>query len=157
MSVNEVIKPSVVELFTGHGIVSLEFITTLKSPPKIKCLVYDYSKGDFDGLHSAVRAANLSILNSPYCSYINDWQRWKDTVLAAVADFVSTKKLKGRNPIPQINGLIINPIHKKESIHRKLRENPTNTCERNFHHSAPKSSVDFEKVKTPFSLIWKQH
>ena len=122
VSVNEVIKPSVAELFTDHGIVSFQFITTLKSPPKIKRLVYYFSKGDFDRLRSVVRAVNLlSIISSDCCEINDDWQRWKDTLLAAVVDFVLRKKLKGRKLIPWINGLIINLNHKKISIRKKTQ------------------------------------
>ena len=51
----------------------------------------------------------------------NDWRRWKDAVLAAVDDFIPKKTLKGRNPVPWINGSIINLINKKEHLRKKIK------------------------------------
>ena len=45
-----------------------------------------------------------------------DWHQWKDTFLVAVSDYIHTKRLKERNPIPWMSGAIINLAKKKESI-----------------------------------------
>ena len=44
---------------------------------------------------------------------------WKD-ILVGVADYIPKKKLKGRNPVPWINGPILTLIKKKESMRKKL-------------------------------------
>ena len=63
--------------------------------------MYDYIRGDFDGLRSSLRAANLANFVSNDDVNINtDWHNWKDALLAAVKD-----------PVPWING----PI-KKENL-----------------------------------------
>ena len=42
----------------------------------------------------------------------DDWRFWKDLFLAAVKDFVPSKRLKGRNPVPQ------------NSVRQKLKSHP---------------------------------
>ena len=67
--------------------------------------MYDYIRGDFDGLQSSLRAANLANFISNDDVNINiDWHNWKDALLAAVKD-----------PVPWINGPIINFLKKKSS------------------------------------------
>ena len=61
----------------------------VKAPTKIHRNVYNYKKADFAGLRHALNAVDLSL------QFVNDnidnvWQHWKDTFLAAVADFVPT-------------------------------------------------------------------
>ena len=159
VSVNEVIKPSVAELFTDHGIVSFQFITTLKSPPKIKRLVYYFSKGDFDRLRSVVRG----------CKPVehNFFRLLRDQRRLATMERHSTCCCGRFRPKKETQRTETNPLDKRldnQSQPQKridTQENsdkiPQITCERNFHHSAPKSSANFEKVETRFSLIWKQH
>ncbi|EDO48374.1 predicted protein [Nematostella vectensis] len=53
-----------------------------------------------------------------------DWQNWKDLFLAAVADHVPSKKLRGRNPVPWMNGTILDLIKKKETTRRRLKKTP---------------------------------
>ena len=78
-------------------------------------------KGDFEDLLSAI------ILSSIIANYdINTvWHQWKDMFLAASSDYIQTKRLKGRNPIPWISGAIFNLIKKKESISQKLKLPPS--------------------------------
>ena len=69
-----------------------------------------------------LRAANL--VNSVSNDDVNiniDWHNGKDALLAAVKDHIPKKKLKGRNPVPCINGPMTNLIEKKESTHMKLK------------------------------------
>ena len=77
--------------------------------------MYDYIRGDFDGLRSSLRAANLANFVSNDDVNINiDWHNWKDALLAAVKDHIPKKKLKGRNPVPWIDGPIMNFLKKKK-------------------------------------------
>lgn len=60
--------------------------------------MFDYDKGDFDSLRNALRAVNLtSILGSDDINA--DWKNWKDVFLAAVSDYIPTKKLEGKHPL----------------------------------------------------------
>ena len=117
----EVLKPIDVEMFTDHIVLNSNRY------------VYNYNKGDFAGLCSVLRAANFSSLVSPdNTNIISVWCHWKDAVLAAVADFIPRKKLKGRNLAPLINGAIINLIPKKISICKQLKQYPTNHLKEEF-------------------------
>ena len=54
----------------------------------------------------------------------DEWRCWKDLLLAAVKDFVASKRLKGRNPVPWIDSNILNLIKKKNSVRQKLKSHP---------------------------------
>ena len=86
--------------------------------------VYDYTKGLFEGLRTALSAINLSsiIANDDINT---DWHQWKGTFLVAVSDYIQTNRLKGRNPIPWRSGAKLNLIKKKESIRQKLKLSPS--------------------------------
>ena len=105
-----------------HCMVSVNLAIAIKAPSKNQCFVYDYIRGDFEGLWPSLRAANLvnSVSNDDVNININ-WHNWKDTLLAAVKDHIPKKKRNGRNPVPCINGPMVNLIEKKESTHMKLK------------------------------------
>jgi len=43
-----------------------------KRPARMNRFIYDYNKGNFKGLRSSLRAANLSNIISPHAADIND-------------------------------------------------------------------------------------
>ena len=56
--------------------------------------VYDYAKGDFDGLRNALPSVNLtSVVGEGDLE--SCWQTWKDLFFAAVKDNIPTKRLRG--------------------------------------------------------------
>ena len=57
---------------TNHAIASFEFQMCLKVLPKMNRFIYDYNKGNFKGLRSSLRAANLSNFISPDAADINN-------------------------------------------------------------------------------------
>jgi hypothetical protein len=114
--VSEILSIDKAGIFTDHRTVLFEFNTHR--------LIFDYAKGDFEGLRAALSAINLSsIINHEDIN--TDWQQWKDTFLAAVSDYIPSKRLKGRNPVPWINGAILNLINKKNHVRKKLKKSPT--------------------------------
>ena len=50
VNVTEVLEPNEAEMFTDHCIVSFELSSAVKAPPKLRCFVYDYARGHFNGL-----------------------------------------------------------------------------------------------------------
>ena len=54
------------------------------------------------------------------------------TSLAGVADYIPKTKLKGRNPVPWINGPILTLIKKKESMHKNLILSPSSFLKAKF-------------------------
>lgn len=49
-----------------------------------------------------------------------------------MADFIPKKKLKGTNPLPWINGSIINLINKKDLIRKKLKQRASSLLREKF-------------------------
>ena len=118
VSVPEVLSPDKAALFTDHNVITFEYAAHVKAPSKTLGYIYDYNNGDFNGLRTAIHEKNLSsLVTSDDNDDINtDWQRWSDAFMAAVKDHIPIKRLKGRNPLPWINGTILNLIKKKNSI-----------------------------------------
>ena len=94
--------------------------------------MFDYRRGDFDGLRSALQSLDLSILIQDDGDINNDWLQWKDAFLSAVADYIPTKKIKGKNSPPWITGDIIHSLRKKEAIRQKLKKSPTSHLREKF-------------------------
>ena len=93
----------------------------------------DCAKGDFDRLRSSFQAANLSnAISSGNLDIDRDWHSWKDTFLEGVADCILKKKLKGKNPVPWINGPILTLIKKKEPMRKKLVSSPSSYLNAKF-------------------------
>ena len=89
----EVLEPTEAEMFTDNCIVSFELSSAVKAPPKLRRFVYDYARGDFDGLRSSLQAANLSnTISTGDLDIDRDWHSWKDTFLAGLADHIPKKK-----------------------------------------------------------------
>ena len=79
--------------------------------------------GDFEALHDALSAINLSSIVG-HNNIDDDWRCWKDLFLAAVKDFMPSKRLKGHNPVPWIDSNNLNLIKKKNSVCQKLKSHP---------------------------------
>ena len=76
-SVSEVLEIDKPGLFTDHRTVFFEFRTLVKAPVKTHRSVYDYPKGDFDGLRNALRSVNLtSVVGEGDLE--SCWQIWKN-------------------------------------------------------------------------------
>ena len=61
------------------------------------------------------------------------WNQWRDNLLAAVEQHIPTKKIKGRNSPPWMNGNIIHTISwEKEAARRKLKSSPTDALRTKF-------------------------
>ena len=97
-----VLSPVESGLFTDHGTIVFQLETSKKAAPKQGRTVYNYKKGDFDGLRSAIEAIDLS--NAIHQDDVNtSWLEWKDT-----------KRIKGRISPPWINGGIVHAQKRKE-------------------------------------------
>ena len=95
--------------------------------------MYNYKKGDFNGLCSSLPTINL--LSCIEHDNINDdWESWRSALLEAVSKYIPCKKLKERKDLPWINGTILNLIKKKSTVRKKLRSSPTSHLLEKFKH-----------------------
>ena len=94
-----VLHPAQSGLLTDHSAIIFHFKTSVKATPKLNRTVYDYKRADFVGLRTALQAVNLSSIVQSAVDINLCWLEWKDTFLAAVADFIPTKRIKGRSPV----------------------------------------------------------
>ena len=92
----------------------------------------DFRRGDFDGLRSALQAIDLSTIIQQDSDINEDWLLWKDTFLTTVNDFVPSRKIKGRNSPPWLNGKVIHALRQKEAVRRKLKTSPTASLKTKF-------------------------
>lgn len=107
-----VLSPKESGLFTDHGTIVFHLKISRKAAPPIARTVYDYSRGDFNGLRSAIGAIDL-------CSTINtddvniSWHQWKDAFLAAVQDYIPTKTSRGATTHPGSMETLFTPSGRK--------------------------------------------
>ena len=74
-------------------------------------------------MRESLSAINLSSIVG-HNNIDDDWWCWKDLFVAAVKDFVPSKRVKGQNPVPWIDSNILNLIKKKNSVRQKLKSHP---------------------------------
>ena len=60
VNVTDILSPKDTGVFTDHSVIISQFNAFIKAAPKTLRFVYDYAKGDFDGLRTALSAINLS-------------------------------------------------------------------------------------------------
>ena len=123
--VREVFSPKESDVFMDNGTVSFECHASTKATHKIKRTVYDYRKGDFDGLWGALEALNLCNLIQDSDDINLDSTYQKDAFMSTVLDFIPTKKMKGKTTPPWITSEIIHALRKKEAARSKLKKSPT--------------------------------
>ena len=88
-------------------------------------------RADMDGLRRALDGANLS--NCIESDDINDcWMKWKANFLSVVKTYIPTKRIKGRNFPPWMNGNIMYEIRKKEAVRKKLKSSPSDSLNNRF-------------------------
>ena len=110
---------------TDHDTIVFNLKTSIKAAPKLNRTVFDYRRGNMDGLGSALAMIDFSNIIEQGQDINNCWEQWKITFLSVVRDYIPTKKIQGRNCPPWINGSIIHEIRKKEAVQRKLRSSPS--------------------------------
>ena len=121
--VTEVLSPDKAGLFKDHCVVLFEYNSFVNASSQPRKFVYDYANDDFEGLREALSAINLSSIVD-HNDIDDGWRCWKDLFLAAVKDFVPSKRLKCGNPVPWIDSNILNLIKKKNSVRQKLKSHP---------------------------------
>ena len=117
------LSPDKAGVFTDHCVVLLKYNAFVNASSHPRKFVYDYANGDFEDLREDLSAINLASIVS-HNNIDDDWRCRKNLFLAAVKDFVPSKRLKGRNPVPWIDSNILNLIKKKNSVRQKLKSHP---------------------------------
>ena len=62
VNVTDILSPKDTGVFTDHSVIIFQFNAFIKAPPDTLRFVYDYGKGDFEDLHMALSAINLSLI-----------------------------------------------------------------------------------------------
>ena len=68
----EILPPEQSSVFTDHNAISFDFTAFIKAPRKSVRTVYDYAKGDLNGLRDALKSTDLSSLISDSDNVDND-------------------------------------------------------------------------------------
>lgn len=90
------------------------------SSSKLNRHVYDYLKGDFQGLRSTLQCIDLSSIIESSTNVNEAGLQWKEMFVAAVRKFIPTREIKCKHSSPWITGNILHVIRKKESVRKKL-------------------------------------
>ena len=89
VTITQIETPENAAVFTDHSVVFYELNAFVTIQAKTRRYVYDYGKGDFEGLRSALSAKNLCS-NLDHDDINDDWQSWKNTFLQTVSNSQST-------------------------------------------------------------------
>lgn len=91
----------------------------------MKRAVFDYRKGNFNGLRSALEGMDLCEVIESEVDVSHGWLKWKEIFLDAVHKKIPIRTIKNINSPPWINSEIIHAIKKKETVRRKLKSTPS--------------------------------
>lgn len=119
-------------LFTDHDTIVFNLKTSIKAATKLNRTVLDYRRGNMDGLRSALEMTDFSNIIESGDDVSKCWKQWKDTFLGVVKSYIPTKRIKGRNSPPWMNGNIIQEIREKEAVRRKLKSSPYDVLRAKF-------------------------
>jgi hypothetical protein len=125
VKVCDVWSPAEAEIFTDHNVINFELLFHPKRAPKIQRTVYDYRRGDFTALRSALESLNLSATISADSDINDDWRNWRNTFVDTVSHHIPSTKIRGRNYVPWMNSDILHNIKKKSSLRHKLKKSKT--------------------------------
>jgi hypothetical protein len=103
-------------IVTDHNCIVFHVKAKVKVPTKLNRHVYDYQKGDFQGLRSTLQNIDLSNIIESSADVNEAWLEWKEKFVAALREFIPTKKIKGKLSPPWITGDILHVIRKKETV-----------------------------------------
>ena len=116
-------------LITDHSVITFHLKTSVKAIPKLKRTVFDYRKGNFNGLRTALESIDLCNVIESEIDVKQGWLKWKEIFLDAVHKNIPTKTIKNINSPPWINSEIIYAIKKKETVRRKLKSSPSDVLQ----------------------------
>ena len=106
VKVSNILLPQDSGIVTDHNCIVLQVKANVKILSKLNRHVYDYQKGDFQGLRSTLQNIDLSNIVESGTNVINEaWLEWKEKFVAAVREFIPTRKIKGKHSTPWITGI----------------------------------------------------
>ena len=127
-----VLSPAESGLITDHSVITFNIKTSVKAVPKVKRTVFDYRKGNFNGLRTALEGINLCDVIESEVDVNHGWLKWKEIFLDAVRKNIPIRTIKNINSPPWINSEIIHAIKKKETVRRKLKSTPSDVLRVKF-------------------------
>ena len=112
------LRPSESGISTDHNAIIFDLKTECIPLSRVTRTVFDYGRADFEGLRERLQTLNLEQRISDDDDINNEWSNWKNTLLAAVNDFVPMKRVKGRKSLPWVNNTILCLIKKKNTLRK---------------------------------------
>jgi hypothetical protein len=84
--------------------------------------VYNYKKGDFNGLHEALNLLNLSDIVSSENDVDFAWMKWKDTFVTAVDTYIPKFTTKSKSSPPYVTSDLVHEIRKKGNSQKESKK-----------------------------------
>ena len=106
-------------IVTGHNCIVFHVKANVRAPTELNRHVYDYKKGDFQGLRSILQNIDFSNIVEGSTNVNMPWKEWKEKFVVTVREFIPTRKIKGKLSPPWITGDILHMIRKKEESRKK--------------------------------------
>ena len=121
VQVDAILQPQESRVITDHNCLVFHVKVTVKASVKLNRYVYDYQKGDFEGLRSTLQNIDFHNIVENNIDVNAAWLEWKERLIAEVRNFIPMRKIKGKSSPPWITGPILYMIRKKECLRMKLK------------------------------------
>ena len=123
-----VLSPAESGLITDHSVITFNLKTSVKAVPKVKRTVFDYRKGNFNGLRTALEGINLCEVIESEVDINHGWLKWKEIFLDAVRKNIpirTIKCVKFKELRARVKQLVsYNRAHFFQSLDADLHTNP---------------------------------
>ncbi|CAB3981174.1 Hypothetical predicted protein [Paramuricea clavata] len=90
-------------LIIDHSAITFDIATTFKARPKIKRSVFDYNRGNFDGLRATLESVDLCGAVESAVDINHGWLKWKELFLSGVRGSIPIKTISNVSNPPWIN------------------------------------------------------
>ncbi len=124
VEIRDIISSNEAGIFTDHAILQFDIQIKTEKTKTSRCfVVYVYRNTDFNRLHEAVQAENLSAMIDPTQNINENWSNWVNAFKSLISRYVKTEMVKRKISPPWFNGEILHTLHMKDNIRKKHKLN----------------------------------
>ncbi len=122
----------------------------MKTKQQTKRTVYNYKKGDFNGLREALNLLNLSDIVSSENDVDIAWMKWKDAFVTAVDTYIPKFTTKSKSSPPYVTSDLVHEIRKKETLREKVKKSNSPELWERFRDLRRKIKSEIRKKKREY-------
>jgi hypothetical protein len=106
---------------SDHKAITIDINLNRKVKKSVKCMGYNYKKGDFNSLCATLTCLPLLDIVEKESDINTAWAKWKDLFLAAFDSFIRKSNVKRSYKPPYITQVIIHALNMKKMLRKRAK------------------------------------